>query len=255
MPAHKPSGVLFEIATNPLANEIWRVIGAFHESFTGGDGLISQPELGFVHRFEPGTLRGAPALLLLPGSGGDESSLLPLGRAIAPGAALLSTRGNVLEHAMPRFFRLEDGAFDLEDLKFRTRELAEFIVNASLAYSLRRSRLVAVGFSNGANITSSILLRFPESFAGAILMRGAVPFVPDEPLDLKRKPVLILGGLEDPIVGTDQVNDLAKILRDANADVTLHWENIGHILSQGDVLMAFDWIRKFYETSKPQRAQ
>jgi phospholipase/carboxylesterase len=221
-------------------------------------GLSSQAELGFVHRFEPATIPGAPVLLLLHGSGGDESSLLPLGKAIAPGAALLSPRGKVLEHGMPRFFRrLAEGVFDQEDLVFRTGELAKFVGDAIAAYSLSKAKLIAVGFSNGANIASSLLLRFPDALAGAIVMRGMVPFVPKERLDLGRKPVLFLGGLEDPIVGTDEVNDVASIFREANADITLHWEKIGHILSQGDVLMAFDWIRKFYGTGtgKPSGTQ
>ncbi len=215
-----------------------------------------QPELGFVHRFEPATLPGAPTLLLLHGTGGDENSLLPLGKAIAPGAALLSPRGKVSEHGMPRFFRrLAEGVFDQEDLQFRTEELAKFACDAKAVYSLTKSKLIAVGFSNGANIASSVLLRFPDTLAGAIVMRGMVPFEPQERLDLRRKPILFLSGLEDPIVGTDEVNELAAIFREANADITVHWEKIGHILSQGDVLMAFDWMRKFYETSKPLGTQ
>ena len=148
---------------------------------------------------------------------------------------------------MARFFRrLAEGVFDQEDLEKRTAELAEFIQLAGAAYGIPQDKLVAVGFSNGANIASSVLLRFPDSFAGALLMRGMVPFVPEQKVELKRKPVLLLGGLDDPIVGTDEVGELANILRAAHADLTVHWEKAGHALSQGDVLMAFDWMRKFY---------
>jgi phospholipase/carboxylesterase len=185
--------------------------------------------------------------LLLHGTGGDESSLLSLGRAIAPGAALLSPRGKVLEQGMARFFRrLAEGVFDQEDLEKRTAELAEFVHRANAAYGIPKGKLVGVGFSNGANIASSLLLRCPDTLAGALLMRGMVPFVPDEKVELKGKPVLLLGGLEDPIVGTDEVEELANIFRGANAELTVHWEKAGHALSQGDVLMAFDWTRKFY---------
>jgi phospholipase/carboxylesterase len=184
---------------------------------------------------------------LLHGTGGDENSLLPLGKAIAPGSALLSPRGKVMEQGMARFFRrLAEGVFDQEDLENRTKELAEFVGKASAAYSIPTGKLVAAGFSNGANIASSLLLRFPETLAGAVLMRGMVPFVPKQAIDLKRRPVLLLSGQDDPIVGTDEVAELANIFRAANAEVTLHWETAGHTLSQGDVLMAFDWIRKFF---------
>jgi phospholipase/carboxylesterase len=185
--------------------------------------------------------------LLLHGTGGDENTLIPLGRAIAPGAALLSPRGKVLEHGMARFFRrLAQGVFDEVDLALQTNDLAEFVDASAKTYHFSRSRLIAVGFSNGANIATSLLLRYPNKLAGAILLRGMVPFIPETPVDLKRKPVLVASGLDDPIVGTDEVEELADIFRAANADLTLHWEKSGHILSQGDVLMAFDWLRRFY---------
>jgi phospholipase/carboxylesterase len=194
--------------------------------------------------------------LLLHGTGGDEDSLLPLGKAIAPGAALLSPRGKVLEQGMARFFRrLAEGVFDQKDLEARTGELADFVGQATRAYGIPAGTLVAAGFSNGANIASSLLLRFPETLAGAALMRGMVPFVPKQAVDLHRKPVLLLNGLEDPIVGTDEVAELANIFRAANADVTLHWEKTGHTLSQGDVLMASDWVRKFFYAQPTAKAK
>jgi phospholipase/carboxylesterase len=194
--------------------------------------------------------------LLLHGTGGDENTLLPLGRAIAPGAPLLSPRGKVLEHGMASFFRrLDKGVIDQRDLEFRTRELKSFVAAASETYSLARNRLVAVGISNGAILGASLMLRYPATSAGVVLLRGMAPFMPEPMPDLRRKPILLLGGLDDPIVQTDEAADLANIFRLANADVTVHWENAGHTLAQGDVLMAFDWLRRFYMTQRTTSPQ
>ncbi len=219
--------------------------------------MAPPPDLGFAHRFEPATAQGAPPLLLLHGAGGDENSLIPLGKAIAPGAALLSPRGQVFEQGIARFFRrhAEGGDFDQADMEARTRDLAAFVERACTAYEIPAGKLVAAGFSNGANMAASLILRSPEALAGAALMRGMVPFTPHETVNLNRRPVLILSGVEDPIVGTDEVAELANIFRAANAEVTLHWETAGHTLSQGDVLMAFDWMRKFFATPRTKASQ
>jgi phospholipase/carboxylesterase len=210
----------------------------------------ASPNLGFTHRFEPAAEISAPILLLLHGTGGSENDLLPLGRAIAPDAGLLSPRGKVLENGMPRFFRrLAEGVFDQEDLTVRSRELAEFIDTASGHYGIDPARLLAIGFSNGANIAASVLLRFPDKLAGAILIRAMVPFVPKQIPDLRAKPVLLLSGREDPIVPTDRAEQLAAILKSAGADVTLHWENSGHALTQGDVSTARDWMKRVFHNS------
>lgn len=222
----------------------------------GAKSLDITRDSGFAHRFEPAANPSAPALLLLHGTGGDENTLLPLGRAIAPGAPLLSPRGKVLEHGMSSFFRrLDKGVVDQKDLEFRTNELEGFVAAAFQTYSLPRDRLVAVGVSNGAILATSLVLRYPDTSAGVILIRGMAPFMPEPLPDLRRKPVLLLGGLDDPIVQTDEAEDLANIFRSANADVTAHWEKAGHTLAQGDVLMAFDWLRRFYtgpRASSPQ---
>jgi phospholipase/carboxylesterase len=221
-----------------------------------GESLDIRQDPGFAHDFEPATNPAAPALLLLHGTGGDENTLLPLGQAIAPGAALVSPRGNVLEHGMASFFRrLEKGVVDQQDLEFRTTELRSFIAFACRTYSLTSERLVAVGVSNGAILGASLALRHPDTCAGVILVRGMAPFMPEPIPDLRRKPILLLGGLDDPIVQTDEAGDLANIFRSANANVTAHWENAGHTLAQGDVLMAFDWLRQFYATPRATRPQ
>ncbi len=112
---------------------------------------------GFVHRFVPGRETSeAPALLLLHGTGGNENDLIPLGHKLLPGAPLLSVRGKVLENGMPRFFRrLAEG---VDDLKFRAHELAEFVRAAAEEYGFQKKGIVAVGYSNGANMASSLML-------------------------------------------------------------------------------------------------
>src|SRR4051794_21574249 len=189
-----------------------------------------------IHRFVPGSDTSGPTLLLLHGTGGSEDDLLPLGPMIAPGAALLSPRGKVLENGMPRFFRrFAEGQFDQQDLAFRTEELAGFIRSAAGHYGFDPKQLFALGFSNGANIASSLMLRHPETLAGAILIRGMVPFRPAEMPDLSGKPVLLLNGKQDPIAPPAEAEALQSIFRSANAEVELHWENAGHGLTQGDV--------------------
>ena len=206
----------------------------------------SSVDLGFVHRFDPGTDPDAPTLLLLHGTGGDENDLIPLGRALAPGAALLSARGKALEHGMPRFFRrLAEGVFDQDDLKQRTAELAAFIEAASREYRIQQERLIAVGFSNGANIAASTLLRYPDGLAGAVLIRAMVPFVPEQTPRLAQKPILLLGGERDSIVPRKQTEELASIFRSAGADVSLHWEPADHALTPGDVAIAREWLGRF----------
>ena len=199
--------------------------------------------LNMIHRFVPGAGRSGPTLLLLHGTGGSEEDLLPIGPIIAPDAALLSPRGNVLENGMPRFFRrFAEGQFDQQDLAFRTEELAEFVGSAAARYGIDPKHLFAVGFSNGANIASSLMLRHPEALAGAILIRGMVPFRPTEVRDLGGKPVLLLNGKLDPIAPPAEAEALQSIFLDANARVQLHWEKGGHGLTQGDVAAARQWL-------------
>ncbi len=142
-------------------------------------------EPGFVHQFLPGT--SDRTLLVLHGTGGDEEQLIPLGRELDPAAAILSPRGNVLENGNARFFRrLAEGVFDLEDLKAQTDALAAFVRAAASHYQFDLEKLVAVGYSNGANIAASILLRRPGLLSAAMLLRAMVPLIPEELPDLRR---------------------------------------------------------------------
>ena len=196
--------------------------------------------LGFTHRFHPGS-GGAAAttLLLLHGTGGDENDLLPLGEALLPGAAMLSPRGKVLENGMPRFFRrLAEGVFDIADLKARTRELAAFVRDAATAYSLDASRIMAVGFSNGANIAASLHLLEPDVLAGSVLIRAMVPLEPESPPDLAGVRILLASGTVDPMVPRENSERLARLLERHGAIVTTHWQPGGHALAPGDVAAA-----------------
>jgi phospholipase/carboxylesterase len=197
--------------------------------------------LSFTHRFEPATAPNMAPLLLLHGTGGDENDLLPLGRMVAPGSALLSPRGKVLEAGMPRFFRrLAEGVFDEADVRARAHELADFVAEAREAYGLAAP--VALGFSNGANIAAALLWLRPETLAGAVLIRAMVPLAQPPEADLAGKPVLILSGAMDPIVPAENAARLAQQLAAAGADVTHETLPAGHALSQADVRLAREWL-------------
>ena len=197
--------------------------------------------LSFIHRFIPATAPGRPPLLLLHGTGGDENDLLPLGQAIAPGAALLSPRGKVMENGMPRFFRrLSEGVFDEEDVRARAQELADFLAEAREAYTLAEP--IAVGFSNGANIAAALLLLRPEALAGAALIRAMVPLSAPPRSELTGKRVLVLSGSEDPIVPAENAARLAGMLASAGASMQHRTLPVGHGLSQADVRLASEWL-------------
>ncbi len=201
------------------------------------------PTLSYIHRFEPAAAPGPRPLLLLHGTGGDESSLLSLGRQLSPGSALLSPRGDVSEHGMPRFFRrFAEGVFDLADVVGRTHALADFIGAAAREYRLDPAKLTALGYSNGANIAASILWLRPESLAHAILLRPMVVLEPEKLSDLHGKRILILSGRHDPIVPVDHPSRLAGQFRQAGAEVTLQWFDTGHQLTPADLAAAAAWL-------------
>lgn len=203
---------------------------------------MSEHSLSFIHRYISGS--DATTLLLLHGTGGDENDLLGLGRTLAPGAHLLSPRGKVLEREMPRFFRrLAMGVFDVEDLKARTHELASFLEDAAQAYRLDRGRIVAVGYSNGANIAASLLMLRPELLRAAALLHAMVPFEPDELPDLSSTQVLITAGKQDEMVPPDEAEKLARILMEAGADVRLQWQPGGHALDSSEIESVSSWLQ------------
>lgn len=202
-----------------------------------------KPDLGFVHQFVPARDETRKPLLLLHGTGGDENDLLPLGQRLSAAAALLSPRGKVLESGMPRFFRrVAEGKWDLEDFDTRTAELAQFVAAARTAYALPPP--IALGFSNGANIAWSLMLHDPALLGGAILMRAMLPFDPRPLPDLAGIPVLILAGVDDPLVPVDQAALLAALLGEAGADVTYEVVQGGHGLTGDDLSLAAGWLSK-----------
>jgi len=200
-------------------------------------------DLGFVHRYLPGEDESAPTLLLLHGTGGNEEDLIPLGKTLAPGAAILSPRGKVSEYGAPRFFRrLAEGVFDHEDLLFRTHELAGFVEAASEEYGFDASKVVAVGYSNGANVAASTILLHPGLLRAAVLFRAMVPFEPDVTPDLSGMPVFMAAGRADSMIPPDNAQRLADILTEAGADVDLRWRDTGHPLTYEEVGEAKEWL-------------
>ena len=197
--------------------------------------------LDFVHEFVPGSSKRT--LLLLHGTGGNEHDLIPLGREIDPAAAILSLRGKVLENGMPRFFRrLAEGIFDEEDLKRRTHELADFVGAAAQHYQFAADKVVAVGYSNGANIAASLLLLRPATLSAAILFRAMVPLVPEKLPDLSSVRLWIGAGNHDPIIPISETQRLLELVRNARADVTIRFFTAGHNLTNNEIEIARDWL-------------
>ena len=277
----EPGGVLFELATDPPGfaidepierlgeklklpkqyephrSEIESVLPRIHlPSATGGESLfshmtgpedVSRDALGFIHRYIPpqarAELAGSTTLLLLHGTGGDEDNLVSLGRLLLPGAALLSPRGKVNEGGALRFFRrIREGVFDQEDLALRTEELAKFIEGSVETYALDVDRIVAVGFSNGANIAGSLLLRRPGLIKNSVLLSPMIPFEPNPLPKLDGTSVFIGAGRADTMVPAAQTERLEALLRKSGADVTVHWDSGGHAIAASEVKAAQAWL-------------
>lgn len=199
------------------------------------------------HLFQQGRDPAKPTFLLLHGTGGNESDLLPLAGMIDPDASVLSVRGNVLENGMPRFFRrLAEGVFDEKDLVFRTKELYEFLDEASKKYSFDRKNIVAIGYSNGANIAGSLLFHYQDALKGAILFH---PMVPRRGIDLphlSETKVFIAAGTNDPICSPQESSELQLLLAQAHAKVDIHWENKGHQLTLDEIQAAAKWYQEMF---------
>jgi predicted esterase len=198
-------------------------------------------QLSFIHRFEPGT--SGVTLLLLHGTGGTENDLVEVGRALAPTANLLSIRGKVLENGMPRFFRrLAEGVLDEADIHYQAQELADFLTTAAAHYEFNEQRIMAVGYSNGANIAAAILQLHPSALTGGILLRAMVPLQQPPVVDLTGKNVFIASGRQDPIIPVENAQRLTEILRGAGATVEHFWYGGGHELSSADFQAAQQWF-------------
>jgi phospholipase/carboxylesterase/glyoxalase family protein len=201
-------------------------------------------DLGFEHVFRQPSDPAAPTLLLLHGTGGTEHDLVPLASLIAPAAGVLSPRGKVLEGPMSRFFRrLSEGVFDLDDLRFRSHELAGFVEAAAARYGFDAKNVIAVGFSNGANIAAGLLLLSPRVLSAAVLFRAMSSLVPEPLPALAGTRVLMSNGRGDVLVPATRAEALADLLRRCGADVTLEWQPGGHSLTKRDVEAAVRFLK------------
>lgn len=198
-----------------------------------------------IHLFKKGINPSSPTLLLLHGTGGDEKDLLPLAHVIDKDAAILSVRGNILENGMPRFFkRLAEGVFDEESLKTETENLYHFIKKSAEQYGFDPANVIALGYSNGANIAASLLYHYPNVLNGAILHHPMVPLRNIELPDLTNTPIFIGAGINDPICPAEESKELKNTLEAAGAEVTIEWGNQGHSLTQLEVTAAANWYRR-----------
>ncbi|OKP85709.1 alpha/beta hydrolase [Paenibacillus sp. P32E] len=198
-----------------------------------------------IHIFRKGTDDRLPTLVLFHGTGGNEQDLLPLAELLAPGASVLGIRGNVLENGMPRYFRrLAEGIFDEEDLIFRTHEVKQFLDEAAAKYGFDSGNLVAVGYSNGANIAGSLLFHYGSIFRSAVLLHPMVPLRGVNLPSLKDVAVFIGAGTNDPIIRAEETGELESLLRGAGAEVTMLWGNQGHRLSSAEAESARDWLKQ-----------
>ncbi|MFP7199878.1 alpha/beta hydrolase [Lysinibacillus halotolerans] len=199
------------------------------------------------HIFKEGTNPNKPVLLLLHGTGGNENDLLPIADIIDSEASVLSVRGNVLENGMPRFFkRLAEGVFDEEDLIFRTNELNQFLDDAANKYQFDRHNIVAIGYSNGANIAASLLFHIQDSLKGAILHHPMVPRRGIQLPNLEGINIFIAAGVNDPICPQQESIELKELLESAGANVQDHWGNRGHQLTMSEIQTAKAWYEKIY---------
>lgn len=214
---------------------------------------MSERPASFEHVFVPATDATLPTLLALHGTGGDEHDLVAFAESLLPGAAVLSPRGPVLEHGMPRFFRrLAVGVFDEEDLRRRAVELADFVGEAALHYGFDPERVVALGYSNGANIASASMLLRPAVFRGAALLRPMIPFAtalpPSDPPDLAGVRVYLGAGLLDTMTSPADLERLESIFRTAGAEVTTGRARAGHALVPEDAAALREWLRSWKVT-------
>ncbi len=196
--------------------------------------------------YKPSGKPNARTLLLLHGTGGDERDLLPISERFGENFNVLSLRGNVSENGMPRFFkRLGMGIFDEKDLEFRTNEMIAFIKEISEKEGFDTSKIIALGYSNGANIAGASLFLQPNFLAGAILFRPMQPFKERRPFpNTSNTPVFLTSGKNDPTVNPKDTERYLDVLKRAGFKVA-HFElNTSHNLTQQDLDLAAEWLDK-----------
>ena len=197
----------------------------------------------FIHRFLPRESAEERTLLMLHGTGGDENSLIPLGQALLPGAAILSPCGRIQEGGSARFFRrFSEGVFDLDNLTEEAAALAAFVAASAIAHGFDPAKVVAIGFSNGANIGHSLMALHPNTISAGVFIRAMTTFPDWEPAGLQGRRALISSGRTDPLVPVEDANFLAEQLRQGGADVVHHWVDAGHDLTRGELSVIVDWL-------------
>jgi phospholipase/carboxylesterase len=205
----------------------------------------------FRHLYRSGTRASPISLLLLHGTGGDEHDMVPLADLIAPGATLISPRGQVSENGAPRFFRrFAEGVLDVDDWRERSQALADFVGSICAEQGIAPNTLFAVGYSNGANIAQGLLLLRPEVLGGAVLFRPT--FITDDvPMkDLSGHPVLLLGGDSDPITAPEDLPRIAELLQKRSASVTVKAVKGSHGLVPDDIIAAQRWLAELVQTTE-----
>lgn len=196
---------------------------------------------GYEYQYLPPVAGDKRLLVLLHGTGGDENSLIELGRLMDPNAGILSPRGKSSEEGVNRFFRRhEEGVFDEEDLKEKAEDLADFIAHVTDHHYFEE--VIAVGYSNGANIALAILLLHPEVLNGVLALRGMLPIHPSHLPDLSEKHVLLLSGKDDTIIPRSGVEALVELLEKGNAILHHEWLPTGHNLMRRDIEDAASWL-------------
>ena len=202
--------------------------------------MIMEP---FHHVYRPAKAGNPSYLLLLHGTGGDERDMLPLADQIAPGAGVISPRGQVIENGAPRFFRrFAEGVLDVEDWRNRSEALAAFVSAACAEYGIPARSITAVGYSNGANIAQGLLLLHPETVRGAILFRPMFVTEKVARIDLTGRRILLVAGQHDPIVEPGDAERIKDQLEQRGASVTMKIVRASHGLVQDDIIQARAWF-------------
>ncbi len=252
----EPGGVLFEVATDPPGFSVdespWQLGSSLQlpEAYEAQRSEIERqlPELGpvdYVHRFRhPRPERDDDrTLVALHGTGGYEDDLIDLAAHISPASAVISLRGNVSENGMARFFRrIADGVFDEQDVTRRAHQLADFVRTTAARYDRKPNQLVALGYSNGANIAAAVMMLRPEVFGRAILLRPMLPLQIPPPANLVGKKILILQGRHDRVIPAESTRQLLHWLQEAGATVTGITVEAGHELTARDLEAASRWL-------------
>ncbi|RYU96503.1 alpha/beta hydrolase [Emticicia agri] len=203
--------------------------------------------------YQPSNHAGANTLLLLHGTGGDENDLLPIAKEFGNDFNILSLRGNVSENGMPRFFkRLGMGIFDEQNLTFRTHEMVDFIKILAEKEGFDTTKIIALGYSNGANIAGSTLVLYPDFLAGAILYRPMQPFknIKDDLKNSSNTPIFMSNGMADPTIYPSDTVKYIGILKNAGFDVANYSLSTGHNLTREDLQLSIEWYKQHFVNNR-----